>query len=790
MDILKKDDFMEKSNLAILSTKEFLNYVLKPTGTEDFYIACINMNGEFNQTKFSNIDSIIQWSKENQDKNQYFGVSTRKQNNTDFKKDSCKSLNCLWLDIDFKMEGNSSPNDVLKRIENFQIKPNIIVETGNGFHIYWLLLNPIELNQNSISFVESLLKGMCLELNGDFGPTQIATLMRLPESKNWKDSNQPKPCKIFKFNKGSLYGIEDFLKFKFDETSIKTPNVNCSKEIVSDEQINEKFKKLDREFQNQLLKNGSKDRSKYEFGLIIRLLKVGWSPEEIRHIALIPKFKEGLGKKTQEEGREDYLELTIERAKNTLINEEFAFDNDKPEFLRNIESKVDPNFLDQVYVHENKYYYHITNKFCRCLSKEEFHKRLRIEFTCDNDKGGKKRDQKQVNYLEKLHQEKIIKEFVIKIYPNSESKITINKLKGDGSFRITCTVSLLAHLKNLQVKYEGIEVSEKLKNFLESNYHEVLDVYKASIYRKFCGHKKSKVWYHCVSNHGKTFFFNIEGLSLMFQHEFNEEKLKGNEPQELMVYSFLFIDEVTRFQKELKNDSVLYRLLYGGTRKFDLPLVLLASANPIGDLEGGIDEQIKNRVSKIIPKPVILDIALKDIGETPQSIRKPFEKFIIELLIKEIEEISKAENFELEAEKRFKEFLIKYDNNLEVTDFKQLIIEEVQDILNETKIDTNGNFTGFNNYSVVGSALIVFCPTSKRIFLNKPFEFLRTIIYPRIGNKKFGFERSFPNNERLAEAFGSKYQINKVGGKSIRSIELFYKFENGSIVLIDSMARV
>jgi hypothetical protein len=119
----------------------------------------------------------------------------------------------------------------------------------------------------------------------------------------------------------------------------------------------------------------------------------------------------------------------------------------------------------------------------------------------------------------------------------------------------------------------------------------------------------------------------------------------------------------------------------------------------------------------------------------------------------------------------------------------QLVFIEVENIVNRfVSIDlqteniilkTSSDFSG--NPFAIGSD----GDKQKRLFITQPQDFLNYFLNPALGSKQYSAKYLVQTNERLGEIF-SKYKHNYVSGRQIRSIELFYKIENNSIVLLIS----
>jgi len=139
--------------------------------------------------------------------NLYFGVCPRA-----FKKgneSSIKQVRCLWADVDSKDWGGSK-EAALKSIEKMLLKPSIIIDSGNGYHCYWLLDKVFAISspedrdriRNYNARIASTIKGDSV--------MDLSRILRLPDSWNMKDTQNPKRCKILKFDPEMLFPLENF----------------------------------------------------------------------------------------------------------------------------------------------------------------------------------------------------------------------------------------------------------------------------------------------------------------------------------------------------------------------------------------------------------------------------------------------------------------------------------------------------------------------------------------------------------------------------------------------------
>lgn len=124
----------------------------------------------------------------------YFGVNPRPIYRGKKEEDITKVI-CLFVDIDVgKGKYYSSKLDAKKAIQEFPIKPNCIVDSGTGFHIYWLMNEIVHIKLIEDRYkVKRLLSGLIKSLHADPSGCSLERVLRLPGTINHKNKNI---CKI------------------------------------------------------------------------------------------------------------------------------------------------------------------------------------------------------------------------------------------------------------------------------------------------------------------------------------------------------------------------------------------------------------------------------------------------------------------------------------------------------------------------------------------------------------------------------------------------------------------
>ncbi len=127
------------------------------------------------------------------------------------KLENCSSLNAFFVDIDGRKEA--------KELEQIKAKldPTFILETKNGYHIYWVLDEPIYKDEMSddewkeaVKKWERIEQAIVLELKADLVVKDVPRILRIPDTYYWKKSGA-----------AYLEGTEGVLKIKgiYKETS-------------------------------------------------------------------------------------------------------------------------------------------------------------------------------------------------------------------------------------------------------------------------------------------------------------------------------------------------------------------------------------------------------------------------------------------------------------------------------------------------------------------------------------------------------------------------------------------
>lgn len=277
----------------------------------------------------------------------YIGVNTRKESYNKNKRGGKKDIDqvySLWMDLDIKSGDHQKDNlftdlsSFFDTIEKNKLhKPTMTVQTGGGYHLYWLLKEPynIESEEDRLK-----IEAMCKEWQDTFailGDKEIdATwnvdrVLRLPDTINNKYGN-----KVELINQNDRrFTLNDFelIIGNCEDTveQIKSPeSASGGKyEFEIDKNANPPFDKFNalkensdkfRETWNQKRKD-MKDSSQsgYDLSLATFLVKSNWDNQEIVNALVKNRLKHG--NNVQKISRKDYYYRTIKKARQTIEKE-------------------------------------------------------------------------------------------------------------------------------------------------------------------------------------------------------------------------------------------------------------------------------------------------------------------------------------------------------------------------------------------------------------------------------------------------------------------------------------
>ena len=190
-------DFQKQNEKEKISSKRtnFLRNVVPLTNGNVIEIRSFDKNGKPTQKYFNNHSDALNYTDTiKNDNNVYFGIAARKDSSSG-NKENCSTLSALFIDIDYGTAGHkkqtlfSSFAEVKKHFLRIKFpRPSYIVSSGHGVHIYWLLKEPIELNESTKPELENVMKRIGYFYGGD-STQNIDRIFRVPYSFNLKGTD-------------------------------------------------------------------------------------------------------------------------------------------------------------------------------------------------------------------------------------------------------------------------------------------------------------------------------------------------------------------------------------------------------------------------------------------------------------------------------------------------------------------------------------------------------------------------------------------------------------------------
>jgi hypothetical protein len=131
------------------------------------------------------------------------------------KKDAAARVRVVWSDLDCG-SGKSfkTRNDALAKIRKFPLKPQLIISSGRGFHVYWILADDVASGQ--FDRLMAIVKGVARRLGGDPAACLETQLLRVPGTLNIDSVDEKKDglnyrVTVVEYNRDEpAYSLEDF----------------------------------------------------------------------------------------------------------------------------------------------------------------------------------------------------------------------------------------------------------------------------------------------------------------------------------------------------------------------------------------------------------------------------------------------------------------------------------------------------------------------------------------------------------------------------------------------------
>jgi len=141
----------------------------------------------------------------------YFGVHpsrTRKSRSQRTLESDIAAINCLYADIDSKIFSGGKPA-AANHIKTLPVRPTVIVDSGGGYHCYWILRDPFILDSPLKEEVAKALQSRWVAfVGGDKAVHDLARVLRVPGTLNYK-YDPPRQVQVAYSNLQLLYSIDE-----------------------------------------------------------------------------------------------------------------------------------------------------------------------------------------------------------------------------------------------------------------------------------------------------------------------------------------------------------------------------------------------------------------------------------------------------------------------------------------------------------------------------------------------------------------------------------------------------
>lgn len=192
--------------------------------------------------------------------------------------DACvKDTPVLWADFDSK-DFNNDRMQTFYAVQRMDIPPQIVVDSGHGFHAYWLLETKLP-----VSTAQILMATMAQKYGSDM-VGDPARVMRIPGTLNVKDPEHKVPVRLIKFDPLERARTEDFFEYLIpDKPASRMGPLEYPGEIAD---ISSSLRRLP--------ERGT--RSEVIFGVVCQLVRYGYDEDEV----LATLLTNPVGEKVQE----------------------------------------------------------------------------------------------------------------------------------------------------------------------------------------------------------------------------------------------------------------------------------------------------------------------------------------------------------------------------------------------------------------------------------------------------------------------------------------------------------
>lgn len=232
----------------MLNIREFFTtlYPTFETNSNKINIRCIPIKREIAGKKvwpksenFTELEGAINYSLK-MDKlgthHVFFTCPELKSDAKNATQENIMKLNFLFTDIDPDVKNEKgeiirihTKKELMERIKVFPLPPSLVVDSGGGYHLYWLLDKPIEDKWIITTLLQEIQEG----LDGDKNAIKLTQLLRAPGTHNRK--SKAIGVKVVSYNPKKYSLVDIYAKLGIDPTKVKEESIErpTSKQVTA-----------------------------------------------------------------------------------------------------------------------------------------------------------------------------------------------------------------------------------------------------------------------------------------------------------------------------------------------------------------------------------------------------------------------------------------------------------------------------------------------------------------------------------------------------------------------------
>lgn len=172
----------------------------------------------------------------------YFTVNSGGTKQTEINK-----VNAVFIDLDCGKDSNkqyfpidkveSYKHEQLNKINQFEFKPSAIIETRNGYHVYWITNTEVNIDKFQ-SYQDELIK----YFDSDIRVNTLERIMRLPNYYWNKDTNNKFKVKLIELN-NNQYDVNELIKkvTELNNNNITNNQTNTKSDVDLEKGVNNRI---------------------------------------------------------------------------------------------------------------------------------------------------------------------------------------------------------------------------------------------------------------------------------------------------------------------------------------------------------------------------------------------------------------------------------------------------------------------------------------------------------------------------------------------------------------------